>query len=118
MPTTRKSGKAAAGVQGDAAFFSRNTSRTDVPRRTALGAPFLEGEYARLIDKANAPIFGIDVSGRVNVWNQKASQVTGFTAEGVMGRNLVREFITQDYQESVEEVRERRTTNGRRGRAT
>jgi PAS domain S-box-containing protein len=81
-----------------------------------LGAPFLEGEYARLIDKANAPIFGIDVSGRVNVWNQKASQVTGFTAEGVMGRNLVREFITQDYQESVEEVRERASERARETR--
>ena len=81
-----------------------------------MGAPFLEGEYARLIDTANAPIFGIDVSGRVNVWNQKASQVTGFTAEGVMGRNLVREFITQDYQESVEEVRERASERARETR--
>ena len=44
------------------------------------------------------------MSGNVNVWNQKASQVTGFTTEGVMGRNLVREFITQDYQDSVQEV--------------
>ncbi len=27
-----------------------------------------EREYARLIDTANAPIFGVDTQGRVNVW--------------------------------------------------
>ena len=27
-----------------------------------------EREYSRLIDTANAPIFGVDTFGRVNVW--------------------------------------------------
>ena len=53
-----------------------------------------EREYVRLIDTANAPIFGVDERGLVNVWNQCASNVTGFGAEDVMGRNLVQEFIT------------------------
>ena len=63
-----------------------------------------EREYARLIDTANAPIFGVNDRGLVNVWNQCASNVTGFSAEDVMGRNLVQEFITMDYKQSVEEV--------------
>ena len=29
-----------------------------------------EREYSRLIDTANAPIFGVDTLGRVNVWNK------------------------------------------------
>ena len=58
----------------------------------------------RLIDTANAPIFGVDENGLVNVWNQCASNVTGFSADDVMGRNLVQEFITMDYKQSVEEV--------------
>jgi PAS domain S-box-containing protein len=63
-----------------------------------------EQEYARLIDTANAPIFGVDVNGLVNVWNKNASDVTGFTSEDVMGRHLVNEFITDDYKESVQGV--------------
>ena len=63
-----------------------------------------EQEYARLIDTANAPIFGVDVNGLVNVWNKNASDVTGFTSEDVMGRHLVNEFITDDYKERVREV--------------
>ena len=63
-----------------------------------------EQEYARLIDTANAPIFGIGVHGRVNVWNKSATNLTGFTSEDVMGRHLVNEFITEDYKERVQEV--------------
>ena len=29
-----------------------------------------EREYAKLIDTANAPIFGVDTERRVNVWNK------------------------------------------------
>jgi PAS domain-containing protein len=60
--------------------------------------------YARLIDTANAPIFGIDASGCVNVWNRKASQVTGFKPEDVMGKDLVKEFITDENKEAVQQV--------------
>ena len=44
-----------------------------------------EQEYSRLIDTANAPIFGIDRNGLVNVWNRNASNLTGFSSEDVMG---------------------------------
>ncbi len=35
-------------------------------------------DLTQLIDTANAPIFGIDDKGRVNEWNQKSAQITGF----------------------------------------
>ena len=27
-----------------------------------------EQEYARIVDSANAPIFGVDVNGLINIW--------------------------------------------------
>ncbi|MFT5851876.1 MAG: PAS domain S-box-containing protein [Colwellia sp.] len=57
-----------------------------------------------LIDTANAPIFGIDAQGNVNEWNKKSAEITGFNAEEVLGKNLVEEFISPDYRESVNDV--------------
>ena len=57
-----------------------------------------------LIDTANAPIFGIDAQGNVNEWNQRAEQITGYSKAEVMGRDLVAEFITDDYKISVGSV--------------
>jgi PAS domain-containing protein len=61
----------------------------------------LEPHYSNLIDSANAPIFGVDSVGRVNVWNKCAMRIVGYTKDEVMGKNLVTEFITKDYQASV-----------------
>jgi PAS domain S-box-containing protein len=63
-----------------------------------------EREYTRLIDTANAPIFGVDTLGRVNVWNKCAMRLIGYSTEEVMGHSLVQEFITNDYQASVQAV--------------
>ncbi|DBA02322.1 TPA: hypothetical protein N0F65_006197 [Lagenidium giganteum] len=60
-----------------------------------------EQEYTRLIDTANAPIFGVDEEGRVNIWNKKAAEITQYTPSDVMGENLVEKFITVDYREAV-----------------
>ncbi|KAL7686140.1 putative phytochrome, histidine kinase domain, CheY-like superfamily, PAS domain superfamily [Plasmopara halstedii] len=60
-----------------------------------------EQEYTRLIDSANAPIFGVDVNGCVNIWNKKAAEITQYTSNDVMGENLVEKFITEDYREAV-----------------
>jgi PAS domain S-box-containing protein len=57
-----------------------------------------------LIDTANAPIFGIDAQGKVNEWNQQAKKITGFNKKEVMGRDLVVDFIADDYKASVGEV--------------
>ena len=57
-----------------------------------------------LIDTANAPIFGIDEDGKVNEWNRKAAEITGYTKEEVMGKDLVKTYITAEFQESVGEV--------------
>ena len=38
----------------------------------------LEPHYSNLIDSANAPIFGVDSAGRVNVWNKCAMRIVGY----------------------------------------
>ncbi|MFT5224449.1 MAG: PAS domain S-box-containing protein [Polaribacter sp.] len=64
-------------------------------------------ELTQLIDTANAPIFGIDDQGQVNEWNQQAKKITGFTKDEVIGRDLVADFITDDFKVSVGDVLER-----------
>ena len=61
-------------------------------------------ELRQFIETANAPIFGIDSKGKVNEWNQTAEKITGFTKKEVMGKDLVKTYITEDYQEQVKEV--------------
>ena len=61
----------------------------------------IANELTQFVDTANAPIFGIDTERRVNEWNQRSEQITGFTKAEVMGRDLVANFITDDYKVSV-----------------
>uniref|UniRef100_A0A7S2CZD0 histidine kinase n=1 Tax=Florenciella parvula TaxID=236787 RepID=A0A7S2CZD0_9STRA len=63
-----------------------------------------EQEYIRLIDTANAPIFGVDLKGNVTVWNKCAADLTGYSADDTLGRHLVKEFITSDFRASVQRV--------------
>lgn len=42
-----------------------------------------EKECTKLIDSANAPIFGVNTQGLVNVWNQCATQLVGYSTEEV-----------------------------------
>jgi PAS domain S-box-containing protein len=61
-------------------------------------------ELIQFIDTANAPIFGIDNQGLVNEWNQTSEDITGFTKNEVLGKDLVQTYITEDYQEAVKKV--------------
>jgi PAS domain S-box-containing protein len=63
-----------------------------------------ERKYSHLIDTASAPIFGVDTSGRVNVWNKSANRLIGYSTEEVMGRSLVQDFITDDFKTAVQTV--------------
>ncbi len=44
------------------------------------------------------------MSFRVNVWNQCASSLTGFSTDDVFGRKLVEDFVSSDYKESVSDI--------------
>ncbi|KAG3044521.1 hypothetical protein PI125_g27194, partial [Phytophthora idaei] len=66
-----------------------------------------EQEYTRLIDTANAPIFGVDINGRVNIWNRKAAETTQYMNAEVLGKDLVAEFISKEYKVPVRSVLEK-----------
>jgi PAS domain S-box-containing protein len=63
-----------------------------------------EREYSKLIGTANAPIFGVDTQGAVNVWNKNAQQLFGYSPDKVMGKILVKEFITNEFKTAVQAV--------------
>ena len=46
-------------------------------------------ELQTFIDTANAPIFGIDASGLVNEWNNKAEHISGFSRWHILKKKLV-----------------------------
>jgi PAS domain S-box-containing protein len=73
-------------------------------KETEAQLTLVANDLTQLIDTANAPIFGIDVKGNVNEWNQKSATITEYSKEEVMGRNLVEEFITPEYREAVKQV--------------
>ena len=50
------------------------------------------------------PIFGVDTQGRVNVWNQCAMKLVGYSIDEVMGKNLVEDFISIGYRGAVKSV--------------
>jgi PAS domain S-box-containing protein len=56
------------------------------------------------VDTANAPIFGIDVKGNVNEWNDKTAEITGFRKAEAMGYPLVSTFIVPKMRKSVQNV--------------
>ncbi|MEY5033401.1 MAG: hypothetical protein RL354_2432, partial [Planctomycetota bacterium] len=66
-------------------------SWTDIhDRRLAEAAAITAAtDLRRLIDTANAPIFGTDTRHRVNEWNHCAERLTGFTTEEMLGQPLV-----------------------------
>ena len=64
----------------------------------------MANELRQFIDTANAPIFGIDCNGRVNEWNNKTAEITGFSKEEAYGYHLVSTFIVPKLRDSVQEV--------------
>lgn len=64
----------------------------------------LADDLSRLIETANAPIFGVDREGRVTEWNRKAAEISGYTKAETSGQKLVKHFIHHMYQRSVQNV--------------
>merc|ERR1719191_1901908 len=73
-------------------------------REMAVEMARVADDLQRLIETANAPIFGVDTEGNVTEWNSKAAAISGFSKEETMGNSLVEHFISPDYRESVSGV--------------
>ena len=66
----------------------------------------VSGDLTRIIETANAPIFGVDVDGNVNEWNANVSEITGYSRDEILGKNFVSMLISAEHQSSVNEVLE------------
>lgn len=64
----------------------------------------IAAELRQFIDTANAPIIGIDTAGKINEWNDTAVRITKYSKAEALGCDLVSEFITEEYQASVQSV--------------
>lgn len=61
-------------------------------------------EMVRLIETATAPIFAVDVDGRINGWNAKMAELTGLAVEEAMGKSLVRDLVYKESEETVDKL--------------
>ncbi|PHT51485.1 Phytochrome B [Capsicum baccatum] len=61
-------------------------------------------EMVRLIETATAPIFVVDVEGRINGWNAKVAELTGLSVDEAMGKSLVHDLVHKESQETAEKL--------------
>ena len=64
----------------------------------------MANDLRQLVDTENTTIFGIDILGNVNEWNDKTAEITGFSREEVFDKPLVSNFIIQKLRPSVQEI--------------
>jgi PAS domain S-box-containing protein len=57
-----------------------------------------------LLETANAPIFGVDKLGQINLWNSMTTEILGFPKDACLGKSLVETFIDPLLRESVQVV--------------
>ncbi|XP_051129097.1 phytochrome E-like [Andrographis paniculata] len=76
---------------------SANDSKLDNLTCAAFG-------MVRLIETANAPIFGVDLSGHVNGWNSKMCDLTGLDVSTALGKSLIHDIVHEDSSEVVEAI--------------
>jgi PAS domain S-box-containing protein len=62
-------------------------------------------ELTQFVDTVNAPLFGVNIEGKINEWNQESERITGLCKAEVMGLDMVGvDFIADDYKASISEV--------------
>ncbi|MEQ8925728.1 MAG: PAS domain S-box protein [Fulvivirga sp.] len=63
----------------------------------------LAQELVKLIETANAPIFGISKNGAITEWNNFSSDITGYSKSEVIGKNIYSDLIVPEDHEKVRE---------------
>ena len=76
-------------------------STVAVDNRTGAGMPL---ELGDLLNTLNAPIFGLDSHGKVNEWNEKMGEITGYGREEVIHSPFLETVIPQEKREKVRDM--------------
>lgn len=74
---------------------------TDV-RKKLSEARRAADDLQRLLETASAIRFSVDPTGKVTDWNRKASQMSGFSKEDVVGKSFVESLIATENRNTVE----------------
>jgi PAS domain S-box-containing protein len=96
-----------AGANHDACAESTSSVTLDDESEEDVGALSLEatnGELAALLDTLRTPFFGIDEAGRVNAWNNRMSEATGYVQHEALGNLFVETFVDSYRREAVSSV--------------
>ncbi|KAF1890643.1 hypothetical protein Lal_00013238, partial [Lupinus albus] len=86
---------------------SKAVVNTNLAERELQGVDELSSvarEMVRLIETATAPIFAVDIDGRINGWNAKVSELTGLAVTEAMGKSLVHDLVFKEYEETVDRL--------------
>lgn len=72
--------------------------------KSKMKAEQISSELIQFIQKANAPIFGIDNHGLINEWNEMAVRLSGYEKNEVIGLHLLTDFISFIDKSSTSDV--------------
>jgi PAS domain S-box-containing protein len=61
-------------------------------------------ELRQLVDTANAAIFGVDDTGKVNEWNDKTAEITGYSVDEAFNKQFVDTFIAPERRVAAHSV--------------
>ncbi|CAN4095856.1 unnamed protein product [Withania somnifera] len=61
-------------------------------------------EMVRLVETATAPIFAVDVKGRINGWNAKVAELTELSVEEAIGKSLVHDLVHEESKRTAENL--------------
>jgi PAS domain S-box-containing protein len=64
-----------------------------------------EKEFSNMvIETADVVITGVDLEGRINLFNRKTEEVTGYSREEVMGKDFIKVFVAESGRSAFENM--------------
>ena len=92
-------------------YFLKELRTQGEKKNSQLVSVSVDKEMQQLFKTMNLPIFGINNKGLINEWNLSSEKITGFTKDEVLGKNLIKTFIIEEYQQIVKKVLDNALSN-------
>eukprot|EP00445_Apocalathium_hangoei_P039453 CAMPEP_0203954084 /NCGR_PEP_ID=MMETSP0359-20131031/87270_1 /ASSEMBLY_ACC=CAM_ASM_000338 /TAXON_ID=268821 /ORGANISM="Scrippsiella Hangoei, Strain SHTV-5" /LENGTH=697 /DNA_ID=CAMNT_0050887593 /DNA_START=43 /DNA_END=2133 /DNA_ORIENTATION=- len=103
-------------LQGPMLAMVRNRQDVDTVRRLWLASTSASLDLQNMINGAKAPVFALDLEGRITQWNANLHALTGFSYDDVRGK-LLTELVVSASKETLE-LTLRKTLARARGETT
>lgn len=89
-------------LQGAILAMIRNREGAAEIHRWWLASTAMHKDIQQLLDKAQVPIFSLDMSGKITQWNTSMTKLTGFESEEVQGKRIV-DIVSADCKGIIKE---------------